>query len=99
MAEILSGFSCDLMKKHVSLSSLSLELAKSRDQVHEDRRSVGFTFWAGRGRGAQLPWPFRRQPASSLALAMMLGHEITWGPGNKPDPPLGLAGGRKDLGV
>lgn len=51
LAEVLSLFSHNVTEKQTSLSSLSSELAKSRDQVHEDRRSVGFPFLGGRGRG------------------------------------------------
>lgn len=53
LAEILSRLSHNVTEKQTSLSSLSSELAKSRDQVHEDRRSVGFPCLVGRGRGAQ----------------------------------------------
>ncbi|XP_059531294.1 inhibitor of nuclear factor kappa-B kinase subunit epsilon isoform X2 [Myotis daubentonii] len=37
LAEVLSIFSHNVTEKQTSLSSLSSELAKSRDQVHEDR--------------------------------------------------------------
>ncbi|XP_015424719.1 PREDICTED: inhibitor of nuclear factor kappa-B kinase subunit epsilon [Myotis davidii] len=37
LAEVLSLFSHNVTEKQTSLSSLSSELAKSRDQVHEDR--------------------------------------------------------------
>lgn len=53
LAEILSRLSHNVTEKQTSLSSLSSELVKSRDQVHEDRRSVGFPCLVGRGRGAQ----------------------------------------------
>lgn len=49
LAEVLSLFSHNVTEKQTSLSSLSSELAKSRDQVHEDRRSVGFPFLGGAG--------------------------------------------------
>ncbi|XP_037011253.2 inhibitor of nuclear factor kappa-B kinase subunit epsilon [Artibeus jamaicensis] len=37
LAEVLSKFSRNITEKQMSLSSLSSELAKNRDQVHEDR--------------------------------------------------------------
>lgn len=49
LATVLSRFSHNVTEKQTSLSSLSSELVKNRDQVHEDRRSVGFTFLMGRG--------------------------------------------------
>lgn len=47
LAEVLSRCSQNITETQESLSSLSQELVKSRDQVHEDRRSVGFSFFVG----------------------------------------------------
>ena len=78
----------------MSLSSLSSELVKNRDQVHEDRRSVGFTFLMGAGLGrtahrVQQPFRHQHQPAFSLTLEMMPGHGVTMaGPGMSTTPLL-----------
>jgi inhibitor of nuclear factor kappa-B kinase subunit epsilon len=42
LAEVLSRCSQNITDTQMSLSNLSSELMKNRDQVHEDRRSVGF---------------------------------------------------------
>lgn len=73
-----------MTETQTNLSSLSSELGKNRDQVHEDRRSVGFTFLVGQGwgRGVQLERSrsfFRHQPTFSLFLAMALGQGIVMG--------------------
>lgn len=51
MAEVLSSFSHNITEIQTSLGSLSSELGKDRDQVHEDRRSVALAFlWVRAGR-------------------------------------------------
>lgn len=47
LAEVLSRCSHNITETQMTLSNLSSELMKNRDQVHEDRRSVGFSSWPG----------------------------------------------------
>lgn len=49
LAEVLSRCSHNITEAQMSMGHLSLELAKNRDQVHEDRRSVGFPSRGGWG--------------------------------------------------
>ncbi|KAK2505423.1 hypothetical protein MC885_005603 [Smutsia gigantea] len=58
LAEVLSRCSHNITEARMSMAHLSLELAKNRDQVHEDRRSVGFPSWGG--------WGTPRERASRL---------------------------------
>lgn len=51
LAEALSRYAHDITETQMSLSNLSSELMKNRDQVHADRRSVGFSFLVGWGWG------------------------------------------------
>lgn len=51
LAEALSRCSHSITESQTSLSNLRSELLKNRDQVHADRRSVGFSFLVGWAQG------------------------------------------------
>lgn len=84
LAEVLSSFSHNITEIQTSLGSLSSELGKDRDQVHEDRRSVVLTFlWVRVGQDALLSRPRglrRHWPAFSLVLAGCWGRGRYCGP-------------------
>lgn len=79
LAEVLSRCSHNITETKMTLSNLSSELMKNRDQVHADRRSVGFSSWWGGLGGAQST----EGPVASLGVSLPspLSWQGCWGLG------------------